>query len=127
MESQMAEPLDYFAKEIGKHCEMIHKKVLDQDISYVSELQETVAHCQAAKETLKLRDQKQVDHEELQRFLDTLSLERDRTMSTGKSPGISGFFQDKINDFKGIDPEKTRQERLGKLEIKITEVCKLVI
>jgi hypothetical protein len=48
-------------------------------------------------------------------------------MSTGKSPGISGFFQDKINDFKGIDPEKTRQERLGKLEIKITEVCKLVI
>ncbi len=56
-------------------------------------------------------------------------------MSTGKSPGISGFFKDKINDFKGmdmdsltlsgVDPEKSRQARLSKLGARIEEVFKL--
>ena len=55
--------------------------------------------------------------------------ERNRTRSTGKSPGIAGFFKDKINDFKGffiddagVDPEKARQSRLDKLKDRIEEV-----
>jgi len=58
----------------------------------------------------------------LSRFLTESSIERDRTKSTGKSPGISGFFKDKMNDFKGVDPEKARQSRLSKLEGKIEEL-----
>lgn len=92
-------------------------------------LQSYVALCNSAKETLKVREQKQVDHEELRRFLESNTTERDRTLSTGKSPGFSGFFKDKINDFKvceyltkGVDPEQARQARLSKVTSKIEYV-----
>ena len=51
-----------------------------------------------------------------------MEIERTKTLSTGKGSGISGFFQDTINDFKGIDPERTRKQRLEKLEDKIKRV-----
>jgi sorting nexin-4 len=85
-------------------------------------LKEFLSYCQAVKDVLKLRDQKQIDQEVLENWLQTHESDRDRTMSTGKSVGITGFFKDKINDFKGVDPEKTRVDRLVKLETKITEV-----
>ena len=64
----------------------------------------------------------QIDHEELERMLQTSTADRDKTRATGKSPGISGFFKDKMNDFKGVDPEKTRRERIEKLETEIQHV-----
>ena len=83
---------------------------------------EYISYCNSTKETLKLRDQKQIDHQELCRYRENIENERSKTLSTGKGSGISGFFQDTINDFKGIDPERTRKQRLEKLEEKIKHV-----
>lgn len=74
------------------------------------------------KEVLKARDQRQIDHEELSTLFETSRTERDRTAGGKSAGGISGFFKDKMNDFKGIDPEKARQSRVEKLNAKITEV-----
>ncbi len=101
---------------------MLKDKIETQDLDYVTPLHQYTNYCGAVRETIRMRDQKQIDHEELLRFQAETTADRDRTRATGKSPGISGFFKDKINDFKGVDPEKTRAERLEKLEAKLKEV-----
>jgi sorting nexin-4 len=121
METQITEPLAQFGNQMQEYSKYLSTKNSREDMEYVGALEETISYCQAAKETLKLRDQKQVDHEELMRFLEQSNHERDKTLS-GRHNGIGGFFQDKINDFKGVDPERTRQERLSKLDTKIHDV-----
>ena len=75
-----------------------------------------------SKDLLKARDQRQVDHEELSAWYANYQTERDRTAGGRSTGGITGFFKDKINDFKGIDPEKARQDRVLKLNAKVSEV-----
>jgi hypothetical protein len=91
-------------------------------MDYITPLHQFINYILSVKETLKLRDQKQVDHEELLRFLSESTSERDRTKSTGKSPGISGFIKDKIEEFKGVNPEGRRIELVGRLDGKVEEV-----
>ena len=86
-------------------------------------LRHYAAYCESLKEVLKARDQRQIDHEELFSFYENSRNERDRTAGGKSAGGISGFFKDKINDFKGIDPEKARHSRVEKLNAKIIEVC----
>ncbi|KAI8896670.1 hypothetical protein BC833DRAFT_527970 [Globomyces pollinis-pini] len=122
METESKEDLLHFGTQVKQYAKNFKEKSLNENLTYVNGLHDYVSYCQAAKDTLKLRDQKQIDHEELNRFLASNTMDRDRAMATGKSPGISGFFKDKINDLKGVDPEKTRQDRLGKLNTKIEEL-----
>ncbi|KAJ3363516.1 intercellular trafficking and secretion [Kappamyces sp. JEL0680] len=127
METQITEPLAAFAKETTQHVQHLRDKIETQDLDYVTPLHQYTNYCGAVRETIRLRDQKQIDHEELIRFQTETTADRDRTRATGKSPGIGGFFKDKINDFKGVDPEKTRQERLSKLEQRIKELDEAVV
>lgn len=74
------------------------------------------------KNLFKLRDQKQIDFEELTVYLNTHQTERDHIKSTGKGIGIGGYLKDKINEFKGVDPEKMRADRIERLEQKVTHL-----
>eukprot|EP00842_Homolaphlyctis_polyrhiza_P005349 jgi/Hompol1/5815/HPOL_002123-RA len=125
METQITKPLADFGSAAPVYTQALREKVLREEQDYVAMLREYISYCQSVKDVLKTRDQKQIDHEELSNWLLSHQADRDHTMSTGKSPGITGFFKDKINDFKGVDPEKARQARLVKLESKIKEVCQL--
>jgi sorting nexin-4 len=58
----------------------------------------------------------------LSAWFTSYTTERDRTAGGKAAGGITGFFKDKINDFKGVDPEKARQERVAKLNAKVHEV-----
>ncbi|KAL2919983.1 intercellular trafficking and secretion [Polyrhizophydium stewartii] len=126
METQISQPLTEFGNRIPAHSQTLKEKTFTEEQDYVTMLREYVAYSQSVKDVLKARDQKQVDHEELSNWLLSHQSDRDRTMSTGKSPGIAGFFKDKINDLKGVDPEKARQMRLVKLEAKIQELQEAV-
>ncbi|KAI8927651.1 hypothetical protein BC831DRAFT_451720 [Entophlyctis helioformis] len=126
METQISQPLADFGNRSPAYSQTLKDKVNTEDIDYVSMLRDYSAYCQGVKDVLKARDQKQVDHEELTNWLQSHQSDRDRTMSTGKSPGIAGFFKDKINDLKGVDPEKARQIRLVKLDAKIQELQEAV-
>ena len=73
---------------------------------------------------LKLRDQKQVDLEELSAILSSLTAERDR-LAAGLAPGglgLTSFIKSKVDTFRGADTEYGRRERMAKLDRKIKEV-----
>jgi sorting nexin-4 len=69
--------------------------------------------------------------EDLNKFLRDAIDERDKIIRTGdanagSSNPITHFINKKMDEFKGIDPEKAKKERLTKLENKIEELQKAV-
>ena len=78
---------------------------------------------------MRARDQKQLDFEELSAYLHRTIQERERTMHPGRhldgGINISELVTDKINEVRGIDMERARREKLGRLERKINEVYKI--
>lgn len=118
METQVTDPLVSLSVHLPKLVQIIKDKLQFEE-DYIASLKDYTSYCASIKDLLKLRDQKQIDHEELCVFLQNCENER---MRCGKGVGISGFIQDKINDFKGVDPEKIRNDRLLKLDAKIVEV-----
>lgn len=87
-----------------------------------------MAYSRANKAVLKLRDQKQLDFEELSNYLSGVTLERERLAavisgragSTGL--GIGSYLRDRVDAIRGADDDRNRVERMKKLEKKIKEV-----
>ena len=80
-----------------------------------------------SQSVLKLRDQKQLDFEELSDFLQQQVAERDRLKSNGRLGGtgtIGGFFQQKMDEIKGVDQERAKQDKLKRVAERIQEVKK---
>ena len=88
---------------------------------------------QAPRALLRLRDQKQLDFEELSNYLSGVTLERDRLSaviagragSTGL--GLGAYLRDRVDALRGADDDRARVERMKKLDTKIKEVCLLFI
>ncbi|KAJ3340495.1 intercellular trafficking and secretion [Gonapodya sp. JEL0774] len=77
------------------------------------------------KETLKLRDQKQLDHQDLSDFYQQTITERDRLLSHrggAGGGGVAGYIKDQIDAVRGVNPETARQEKLAKLERRAGEL-----
>jgi sorting nexin-4 len=77
---------------------------------------------------LKLRDQKQLDLEELTEYLSGVTAERDRLSAiisghAGSSGlGLSAYLRDKMDAIRGADDDRSRVEKMRKLDAKIKEV-----
>jgi sorting nexin-4 len=77
---------------------------------------------------LKLRDQKQLDYEELSDYLSGVTGERERLAAVisghaGSSGlGLSAYLKDKMDALRGADDDKSRVEKMKKLDAKIKEV-----
>lgn len=88
----------------------------------------------ANRAVLKLRDQKQLDFEELSDYLSGVTSERDRLAavisghagSTGL--GLGAYLKDRVDAIRGADDDRSRVEKMRKLDIKIKEAsfCILV-
>lgn len=82
----------------------------------------------ANRAVLKLRDQKQMDFEDLSEYLSNLTAERDRldavihgrAGSTGL--GLGAYLKDRVDALRGADDDRSRVEKMGKLEGKIKEL-----
>lgn len=79
------------------------------------------------QDVLKLRDQKQLDFEELTDYLQATTKERERAMHPSKYDGgngytLTGFLTDKLNEVRGADSEKIRREKILRLDDRIHEV-----
>jgi sorting nexin-4 len=92
----------------------------------LNDVHELLNYCNAAKEQLTERDQKQVDFEDMSQALQAVTLEREIILYPGKnlgqngsSPRMSDFMTDKMND-----SGKSRNERVFKLETKMNEVLR---
>lgn len=96
------------------------KESIDQN--YLGSLRDMSAYVQSIKGLLKTREQKQLDFEALTDYLAKASSERDSLASSHGSSSFSGpggFLRSKIEDVRGVDHEKSRRERLRKLELRI--------
>jgi len=77
---------------------------------------------------LKLRDQKQLDLEELTEYLSGVTAERDRLSAiisghAGSSGlGLSAYLRDKMDAIRGADDDRSRVEKMKKMDAKIKEV-----
>lgn len=98
----------------------------------LSHMHAMLAYAQAHKSVLKLRDQKQLDFEELTDYLSNVVSERDRLASLGspyghghggvRGPGLGGYLRDRVDSLRGVDEERTRVERMQRLDGRIKEV-----
>lgn len=95
------------------------------------QLRSLIAYSQAHRAVLRLRDQKQLDFEELSNYLSGITLERERLSaviagragSTGL--GLSAYLRDRVDALRGADDDRARVERMKKLDTKIKEVSKI--
>ena len=87
-----------------------------------------LTYSHANRAVLKLRDQKQLDFEELSDYLSGVTSERDRLAavisghagSTGL--GIGAYLKDRVDAIRGADDDRSRVEKMKKLDSKIKEV-----
>ena len=87
-----------------------------------------LAHSSSHRGVIKLRDQKQLDFEELSAYLSAVVSERDRlaALQSGHSAapvGLGTYLRDQVDRIRGTDDIHTRRERMRKMDGKITEVC----
>jgi len=100
---------------------------------FLTHLHSLLTYSHANRAVLKLRDQKQMDFEELTDYLSNATSERDRLSavisghagSTGL--GIGSYLREKVDALRGADDDRSRAEKMRKLDAKIKEVCLQVL
>jgi sorting nexin-4 len=92
-------------------------------------LHSLLSYSQTHRAVLKLRDQKQLDLEELSDYLSGVVVERDRlaALATGgvvgpSGMGIGAYLRDRVEALRGGDDDRSRVAKMRKLDVKIKEV-----
>ncbi|CCF58321.1 hypothetical protein KAFR_0E01670 [Kazachstania africana CBS 2517] len=89
------------------------------DFEYLVDLKDLEHYIESMRQLLKLKDQKQIDYEELSEYLTKSIKERDNLIA---GYGSSNFLTNKLEELAGINQEAARREKINKLEIKITSL-----
>ncbi|AGO11331.1 AaceriACR074Wp [[Ashbya] aceris (nom. inval.)] len=87
------------------------------DYEYIIDLRDMEDYIDSMKQLIKLKDQKQIDYEELSDYL-TRSINEKNNLISGYGTG-SNFFKSKLEEFTGINQEAARREKISKLESKV--------
>ncbi|CAG8635798.1 12179_t:CDS:10, partial [Dentiscutata heterogama] len=127
LETGITAPLEQFGDTISKFADAWKRMTYREENGYSAQIRDYLSYCHCVKNVLKLRDQKQVDFEDLSEYLQNALMERDNLINTGKSStGISSFLRETVDNIKGVDQEQVKKERLQKLDAKIAELKKEV-
>jgi sorting nexin-4 len=87
-----------------------------------------MAYYHSIKGVLKLRDQKQLDYEELSDYLQASIEERDKTRHNQRiDTSMTGYITGKINEARGADADKIKREKVLKLDERVREVNAVLI
>ena len=149
LESGITEPLNRFAEKmldfsaLLKHAVRLLPSWTTPDLCsraqnttttepFLNATHNLLAHAAAHRAVIKLRDQKQLDFEELSAYLSAIVSERDRlaalqTGHSGAPVGISTYLRDQVDRLRGTDDIHTRRERMRKMDVKIKEVSLCVL
>lgn len=114
-----------FAQSVEDSASGLKKLKDHTDQDYLGSLRDMVAYSGALKNLLKAREQKQLDYEQLTEYLNKASGDRDMLASgygNSSGSGAAGLIRSKLEDFRGVDHEQARRERLRRLEIRIDEL-----
>ncbi|BEI93139.1 uncharacterized protein CcaverHIS019_0507670 [Cutaneotrichosporon cavernicola] len=131
LESGITEPLNRFAEKMldfSTHLKHLNQASVDP---FLIQTHSLLAYAGAHRQTIKLRDQKQTDFEELSAYLSAVVGERDRLAAlssgyAGAPVGLGTYLRDQVDKLRGTDDIHTRRERMRKLDGKINELQEAV-
>ncbi|CAD6887297.1 unnamed protein product [Tilletia caries] len=137
LESGITDPLNRFANTLLEFAKLQRNVSERSTDTMLSQMHSMLGYTASHKAVLKLRDQKQIDFEELVDYLSGVVAERDRLASLaspygaghgqgGVRSGITGFLRDRVDSLRGVDEERTRVERMQRLDGRIQELQEAV-
>jgi sorting nexin-4 len=96
---------------------------------FLIRLHSLLQYSHANRAVLRLRDQKQLDFEELSDYLSGVTAERDRLAAvisghagSASGLGLGAYLKDKVDALRGLDDDQARVQKMKKLDGKIKEV-----
>ncbi|TDL28020.1 lipid binding protein [Rickenella mellea] len=128
LESGITDPLNHFSNTLLEFSALLRHLSVTTTEPFLVHLHSLLAYSHAHRAVLKLRDQKQLDLEELTDYLSGVTAERDRLAavvsgragSTGL--GLGAYIRDRVDALRGADDDRSRVERMRKLDVKIKEL-----
>ncbi|EJF66841.1 hypothetical protein BD309DRAFT_908797 [Dichomitus squalens] len=128
LESGITDPLNHFSNTLLEFSALLRHTTQMTTDPFLVHLHALLQYSHANRAVLKLRDQKQMDFEELSEYLSQVTAERDRLAavisgragSTGL--GLGAYIRDRVDAIRGADDDRTRVERMRKLDTKIKEL-----
>lgn len=128
LESGITDPLNHFSNTLLEFSALLRHNTQTTTDPFLTHLHSLLTYSHANRAVLKLRDQKQLDFEELSDYLSGVTAERDRLAavisghagSTGL--GLSAYLKDRVDAIRGADDDRSRVERMKKLDVKIKEL-----
>ncbi|KAM0753244.1 hypothetical protein T439DRAFT_323887 [Meredithblackwellia eburnea MCA 4105] len=128
LESGITDQLARFERALNEFGNAVKDNSGGTTDPFLEHLHALLAYSAAFKSVLKLRDQKQLDFEELSSYLSNVVTERDRLAGGyGYGMGIGSYFKEKVESFRGGDGDLTREGKLARLDTKIKELSDAVI
>ncbi|KAF7793388.1 hypothetical protein EIP86_004500 [Pleurotus ostreatoroseus] len=132
LESGITDPLNHFSNTLLEFSALLRHLTQTTTDPFLIHLHSLLQYSHANRAVLKLRDQKQMDFEELSDYLSGLTSERDRLAavisgragSTGL--GLGAYIKDKVDALRGADDDRSRVEKMRKLDGKIKELQEAV-
>jgi sorting nexin-4 len=120
--------INEFSNTLRNVSQNISEKVNKEENVYVGNIKGYINYCQSYKDTLKARDQKQMDYEDLSGRLKSYNDELNKYENNPAliSSGITSFVSRKYDEMKGTDPKLRREEKMAKLQKKIEELTPAV-
>ncbi|KAL9716499.1 intercellular trafficking and secretion [Leucoagaricus gongylophorus] len=128
LESGITDPLNHFSNTLLEFSALLRHTTHTTTDPLLSHFHSLLTYSHANRAVLKLRDQKQLDFEELSDYLSGVTTERDRLAavisghagSTGL--GFGAYIKDRMDSLRGADDDRSRVEKMRKLDAKIKEL-----
>ncbi|KAJ7597592.1 nexin sorting protein [Mycena floridula] len=128
LESGITDPLNHFSNTLLEFSALLRHTTQTTSDPFLTHMHSLLSFSHANRSVLRLRDQKQLDFEELSDYLSGVTTERDRLAAiisghAGSSGlGIGAYLKDRVDAIRGADDDRSRVERMRKLDIKIKEL-----
>ncbi|KAF8604101.1 lipid binding protein [Ceratobasidium sp. AG-I] len=131
LESGITDPLNHFSNTLLEFSTILKQNAHNTADPFLSHLYSLHQYAQTQRAVLRLRDQKQLDFEELSDYLSGVTIERDRLAAVisgraGSRAGLGQFLREKVDALRGADDDRSRVERMNKLDKKIKELTEAV-
>lgn len=128
LESGITDQLNHFSNTLLEFSSMLRHVTRNGTDPFLTHLHSLLIYSHENRAILKLRDQKQMDFEELTAVLSNITNERDRLSavisghagSTGL--GLGSYLREKVDALRGVDDDRSRVEKMRKLDTKIKEL-----
>ncbi|KAI0082098.1 hypothetical protein K474DRAFT_1633989 [Panus rudis PR-1116 ss-1] len=128
LESGITDQLNHFSNTLLEFSALLRHTTQTTTDPFLVHLHSLLQYSHANRAVLKLRDQKQMDFEELSDYLSGVTSERDRLAAIisghagGTGLGLGAYLKDRVDALRGADDDRSRVEKMRKLDNKIKEL-----